>query len=152
MDGRAGDLTMHSSQTRFAARLNSGIGPHMKLLVLSTSLLLLAACGPRGPEPPGTTASMSPAPDVGDIGAYHHCSATPRRALSERERCEVAAFRSRCTALDDCHVSCISSPSGSFTGGRCAHVCSRGPHRGAPPPDALSACARLAGRSGVDAE
>lgn len=143
---------MHSSQTRFADRLNSGIRPHMKLLVLSTSLLLLAACGPQGPAASETTASMPPAPDVGDIGRYRNCSATPRRMLSERETCEVAAFRSRCTALDDCHVSCISSPSGSFVGGRCAHVCSRGPHQSAPPPDALSACARLTGRSGVDAE
>lgn len=151
-DGQAGDLTMYSSQTGFAARLNSCFSPHMKHLLLLTSLWLLAACDPQGPALSETTASSRPAPDVGDIGRYLSCSAMPRRALSEREKCEVAAFRSRCTALDDCHVSCIHSPSGSFVGGRCAHVCSRGPHPGAPPPDALSTCASLTGRSGVDAE
>lgn len=124
----------------------------MKHLVLLTCLLLLAACGPQGPATQETTVSTPLSPDVGDIGRYLNCSAKPRRELSAREKCEVAAFRSRCTALDDCYVSCISSPSGSFVGGRCAHVCTKGPHHGTPLPDTLAECAGLGGRSGADAE
>ena len=124
----------------------------MKHLLLLISLLLVAACSPASSTAPDKTVSIPPPPDIGDIDRFLNCSAKPRRELSARETCEVAAFRSRCTVLDDCYVSCISSPSGSFVGGRCAHVCTRGPHRGAPPPEALADCASLAGRSGVDVE
>ena len=124
----------------------------MKYLTLLVSVLLLTACGTQSPAPPETTVSIHPPPDVGKISRYLNCSAMPRRELSDREKCEVAAFRSRCTALDDCYVSCISSPSGSFVGGRCAHVCTMGLHQSAPPPDSLAECARLTGRSGVDVE
>jgi hypothetical protein len=130
----------------------------MKHLLLLMSLLLVVACQPDNTELPGPVATSAPplpppaTPDVGDIGQFHNCTAQPRRELSAREACEVVAFRSRCTALDDCYVSCISSPAGSFVGGRCAHVCTMGPHQGAPPPKALASCATVAGRSGVDVE
>jgi len=133
----------------------------MKNLLLLMSLLVVVACQPDSPASHSATVTSAPPPpppplpsppDVGDIGEFHNCTAKPRRELSAREACEVAAFRSRCTALDDCYVSCIGSPAGSFGGGRCAHVCTMGPHHGAPPPDALAACATVAGRSGVDIE
>ena len=115
------------------------------------SVLLLAACGDRAdtplePPPP------PPAPDLSYVAEFNNCSALPQRDLSERERCEVAAFQSRCTALDDCYVSCISSKDGSFGGGRCAHTCTFGTHKGGPPPDVLAKCKALPGRSAVDVE
>jgi hypothetical protein len=124
----------------------------MKHLLLLIGLLLVAACSKDSSTAPDRTVPIPPPPDIGDINLFLNCSAKPRRELSARETCEVAAFSSRCTVLDDCYVSCISSPSGSFVGGRCAHVCTRGPHQGAPPPEALADCASLAGRSGVDVE
>jgi hypothetical protein len=124
----------------------------MKHLLLLAILLLVVSCTQQAPAPAEAAVSLPPPPDVGSIGSFLKCSAEPRRDLSAREECEVEAFRSRCTELDDCYVSCISSPSGSFVGGRCAHVCTMGPHAGASPPEALAACASLAGRSGVDVE
>lgn len=124
----------------------------MKHLLLALCLLSCAACSPEPSAPASATVPVPPPPDVGDIGRFQRCEAEAKRGLSLREQCEIAAFRSRCTALDDCYVSCISSPSGTFVGGRCAHVCTTGPHRGAPPPDALASCASVVGRSGVDVE
>lgn len=124
----------------------------MKHLLLLMCLLLGAACSPKSSAPSDATFRAPQPPDVGDIGSFLNCDAEPRRELSLREKCEIAAFRSRCTVLDDCYVSCISSPTGSFVGGRCAHVCTMGLHRGAPPPEALANCASIAGRSGVDVE
>nr|CAS02650.1 putative integron gene cassette protein [uncultured bacterium] len=131
--------------------MTSNVRPHMKNWLFLASLLLIAACNSHNPAPPETAVSIQP-PDVGDIDRFLNCSAKPRRELSPREKCEVAAFRSRCTALDDCYVSCISSPTGSFVGGRCAHVCTMGPHPGAQQPEPLTQCANLTGRSGVDVD
>ena len=136
---------------RAAVRLNSALGRMFKISLLLAILLLACSCSQQPadtvvPPPP------PPPPDVGDIGSYLHCSAQPKRTLSEREQCEVAAFKSRCTKLDDCYVSCIASPDGSFSGGRCAHTCTFGPHRGAEPPKSLASCATLPGRSGMDVE
>jgi hypothetical protein len=113
--------------------------------------LLLTACGEQTQAPYEPPPPPSP-PDLAYVGQFNNCSARPQRDLSEREKCEVAAFQSRCTALDDCFVSCISSKSGSFDGGRCAHTCTFGPHKAAPPPDAIAGCKTLTGRSGVDVE
>lgn len=128
-----------------------------KTAFLFTLLALLAACMDSGPAAadgslPTAKPPLPPRFDVGEIGRFQACSAEPKRTLSARERCEIAAFRSRCTALDDCYVTCISSPDGFHMGGRCAHVCTMGPHRGAPHPPGLGECDSLPGSSGIDVE
>ncbi len=130
--------------------------------MLATLMLLsvLGGCMQKEAAPPTASAAQTPTPpppplsppDVGEIDRFLACSATPRRELSPREQCEIEAFKARCTALDDCYVSCISSPNGSFTGGRCAHVCTFGPHRGAPHPAGVDKCKDQPGRSGIDVE
>ena len=133
----------------------------MKLWSLAMSLAvcsLTAACGSRDVDATGqppVAASVPPPPtppDVGQIDRFLACTAKSRRELSARERCEVEAFRSRCTPLDDCYVSCINSPDGVRGGGRCAHVCTFGFHRGEPPPEGVTSCSVLAGPSGIDVE
>jgi hypothetical protein len=126
-------------------------------LLLLTVLATLAACMDSDPaanvaSPPTRTPPPPPRYDVGEIGRFQACSAQPRRTLSARERCEIAAFRARCTVLDDCYVTCISSPDGFHMGGRCAHICTMGPHRGAPHPPELGRCDSLPGSSGIDVE
>ncbi len=130
---------------------------HLRLLIaLSATLLLSLGCTP---EPASSQVSLAtvqappsppPPPDVGDVAHFLNCSAEPRRALSARERCEIAAFKARCTALDDCYVSCLSSPAGVFTGGGCGHVCTLGLHTGAPRPAAVDACESMPGESGLE--
>ena len=118
------------------------------VLVLTLTLL---GCN-RAIEPSETvlpSVYVPPPPDRGDVGRFLNCTAEPRRALSQRELCEVAAFRARCTALDDCYVSCISSPMGVFSGGGCGHVCTFGLHPGAPHPDGVDACKAVPGDSGL---
>jgi hypothetical protein len=130
---------------------------HLRLLiVLSSTLLLSPGCAPdRAPSQVSAPAEKAPAPtppppDVGNVSHFLSCSAEPRRALSVRERCEIAAFKARCTALDDCYVSCLSSPAGVFTGGGCGHVCTFGLHLGAPRPAAVDACESMPGQSGLE--
>ncbi len=110
---------------------------------------LLAGCGmssnapskgevlesvPPPPPPP-------PAPsDVGDISQFHSCKAKPRRNLSAREQCQIAKLTARCTAADDCLVSCITSPQGYQVGGGCSHVCFFGSHPGEPKPPGWTEC------------
>jgi len=126
---------------RFRPKADTRAATHgqgaMKLWWLAMSLAvcsLVVACGDGELDATGqasvaaTVPPPPPPPDVGQIGQFLACSAKPRRELSARERCEVEAFRSRCTALDDCYVSCINSPDGVRGGGRCAHVCTFGPH------------------------
>ena len=122
-----------------------------KVVFLFMLLAFVGACTKSGPA---DSARQTPPPrfDIGEIGRFQACSAEPRRTLSARERCEIAAFRARCTALDDCYVTCISSPDGFHMGGRCAHICTMGPHRGAPHPPRLGACDSLPGSSGIDVE
>jgi hypothetical protein len=127
---------------------------HLRLLIiLSGTLLLLLGCAPEPVPPQASPAAVQappPSPDVGDVSHFLNCSAEPRRALSSRERCEIAAFKARCTVLDDCYVTCLSSPAGVFTGGGCGHVCTPGLHLGAPHPAAIGACESMPGESGLD--
>jgi len=130
---------------------------HLRLLiVLTATLLLLLGCAPEPAPSQVSPAAVHapppppPPPDVGDVSHFLNCSAEPRRALSSRERCEIAAFKARCTALDDCYVTCLSSPAGVFTGGGCGHVCTLGLHPGAPHPAAIEACESMPGESGLD--
>jgi hypothetical protein len=90
-----------------------------------------------------------PLPDVGDVVHNLNCSAKPRRKLSAREICEIAVFKSRCIGLDDCYVSCLSSPEGVLVGGGCPHICTLGLHPGPPFPPAISSCASVSGKSGL---
>lgn len=118
---------------------------------LLTMLLLMTGCTQETAPAPVSRADIqipSP-PDVGDISRFLDCAAEPRRNLSPRERCEIAAFKARCNALDDCYVSCLSSPAGVFTGGGCGHVCTFGPHPGAPYPAGVDACVSETGESGL---
>ena len=119
--------------------------------VLLTILLLMTGCTQETTPAPVSRVNIQemPPPDVGDISRFIDCAAEPRRHLSPRERCEIAAFKARCNALDDCYVSCLSSPAGVFTGGGCGHVCTFGPHPGAPYPAAVDACASEFGESGL---
>lgn len=118
---------------------------------LLTTLMLVAGCAQETTPAPVSQVNIQELapPDVGDISRFLDCAAEPRRDLSPRERCEIAAFKARCNALDDCYVSCLSSPAGVFTGGGCGHVCTFGPHPGAPYPAAVDACATEPGESGL---
>lgn len=118
---------------------------------LLTMLLLMTGCSQETSPLPVSRADIQemPPPDVGDISRFLDCAAEPRRNLSPRERCEIAAFKARCNALDDCYVSCLSSRAGVFTGGGCGHVCTFGPHPGAPYPAGVDACANEPGESGL---
>jgi hypothetical protein len=154
-------LTIHSSRSRFAARLNSGVRPQMSILrlvfFLAASILLIGGCAPeKTPSPPAPQVPAKsppptppPPPDEGDVGRFLKCSAKPRRALSPREQCEIAAFRARCTETDDCYVSCLSSPDGIYVGGGCSHVCTYGLHTGEPRPAQLQGCNSVPGESGL---
>ncbi len=119
--------------------------------VLWAALFLMAGCMQETTPAPVSRVNSQELlpPDVGDISRFLGCSAEPRRDLSARERCEIAAFKARCNALDDCYVSCLSSPAGVYAGGGCGHVCTFGPHPGAPYPAAVDACASQPGASGL---
>lgn len=120
-------------------------------VALLMALIFTTACTQETTPTPLSRVAIQepPPPDVGDISRFLNCSAEPRRDLSARERCEIAAFKARCNALDDCYVSCLSSPAGVFVGGGCGHVCTFGPHPGAPHPAAVDACASESGESGL---
>ncbi|ALN64749.1 putative lipoprotein [Lysobacter antibioticus] len=122
---------------------------HDGFAIVALTLFALSAVGCGGtPAPSDATASAAadpfvPAPpDVGDVGRYHACKATPRRALSERERCEIAALATHCSPANDCLVSCLSSPGGVNVGGGCWHVCFSGMHRDEPAPPGFAECER----------
>lgn len=126
--------------------------PRMRFLTaLSMALFFTAGCAQETAPSPVSRVddrALLP-PDVGDVSRFLNCSAGPRRDLSPRERCEIAAFKARCNVLDDCYVSCLSSPAGVFVGGGCGHVCTHGPHPGAPDPAAVDACESEPGLSGL---
>jgi hypothetical protein len=132
------------------------MAPLRLLIALLAIPLLLLGCSPEpAPSQASSTTPQAPPPpppppDVGDVSHFLNCSAEPRRALSPRERCEIAAFKARCTALDDCYVSCLNSPAGVFTGGGCGHVCTLALHPGAPHPTAVDACKNVPGESGLE--
>jgi len=119
-----------------------------RVLYIFAIFAALVGCGIDS-KSPSTTASQSapppppPPPDVGDIGQFHSCKAKPRRPLSAREQCQIAKLTARCSAADDCLVSCISSPQGYQVGGGCSHVCFYGPHPGEPRPPEWSECDSL---------
>lgn len=105
---------------------------------------LLAGCGMSSNTPPSAKVLEAvlppPPPDVGGINQFHSCEAKPRRNLSSREQCQIAKLTARCTAADDCLVSCITSPQGYQVGGGCSHVCFFGPHPGEPKPAGWTEC------------
>ena len=119
--------------------------PAILLLYLSLALLLCAC--ERTPSPPAASNAVNfpPPPDVGEVSRFLVCRATPRRVLTDRERCELKALSQSCTPTNDCYVSCITSPAGSQIGGGCEHVC--GIVRPGSRPD-TSHCNTLPGNSG----
>ena len=105
-------------------------------------LMLLASCN-RNSHPAGASPSVAiEPPDVGSVSTYNQCKADPRRGLSVREKCQIEKLSARCTAADDCLVSCIASPQGHQVGGGCSHVCS-GQHRGESKPPGWNECDAL---------
>ena len=119
-------------------------------LAKAFSLLLVGAvsvggCAPESASEGGVhrVGALPPPPDVGSIERFDSCEARPRRALSAREQCQIEKLVARCTAADDCLVSCISSPHGSQVGGGCGHVCFSGPHRSEPKPPGWNECNAL---------
>ena len=108
--------------------------------------LFLTACDHTAPTATSSrSVEVPPPPDVGEVSRFLGCSAKPRRAVTERERCELKALAAECTATADCYTSCISSPDGVSVGGGCEHVC--GIAQPGSRPD-TSACTNLPGLSG----
>ena len=126
----------------------SNVKPPMAAIRLSciALVLFLAACDRTAPPVTSSrSVEVPPPPDVGDVGRFLGCRAEPRRALTERERCELKALASECTATADCYTSCISSPDGTSVGGGCEHVCSSVQPGNRPD---TSACNNVPGVSG----
>jgi predicted small lipoprotein YifL len=115
-------------------------------LALLVAALAIAGCGSRQPSQISDV-EVAAAPDVGDVSHYLNCAAPPRRELSAQEACEAKAYKARCTAQDDCYVSCINSRDGAAVAGGCAHVCTHGLHAGTEPPEGLALCAASAPKS-----
>ena len=119
-----------------------------RFVVLAVAMFMLVGCGPdvapsaSAPEVPDARKY-----DTGETQRYMACAAEPRRALTEREKCELAAFRRVCTHYTDCFVSCITRPDGSYFGGKCAHVCGFPLREGAGHPEGIEKCENLPGRS-----
>lgn len=115
--------------------------------LFTASILLVASCSAQDQSP--TTSSTPsirkplpppPPPDQGEIDKFLHCKAKPRRQISEREACQIKKLTARCTATDDCLVSCITSPSGFKEGGACNHTCFFGLHRSETRPSGWNEC------------
>jgi len=62
----------------------------------------------------GSSSVNEPRDDIGDLEHFNSCKAVPRRELSPKEQCLIAALTARCTRSDDCLVSCLSSPDGAL--------------------------------------
>jgi hypothetical protein len=117
-------------------------------VVLVVAMFVLVGCGSGAA--PSVSEPDVPNPrkyDTGETQRYMACTAEPRRALTERENCELAAFGRVCTPYTDCYVSCITSPDGSYFGGKCAHVCGFPLREGAGHPEGIEKCENLPGRS-----
>jgi len=65
-------------------------------------------------SPSGSSSVNEPRDDIGDLQHFNSCKAVPRRELSRKEQCLIAALTARCTRSDDCLVSCLSSPDGAL--------------------------------------
>lgn len=117
------------------------------LLVVVASFFVGGCEGGRGQKSEGYKESQRQAPppppppgDEGAIGVYLACKAQPRRELSYQEVCELRCLRTRCTAADDCLVSCLTSPDGYREGGGCEHVCFFGAFSVESKPDCWGEC------------
>jgi hypothetical protein len=103
----------------------------MKIVALIFAwAIALLGCSAEPPPPVAVTASSSQESspprgprDYGDLQSYQSCSATPRRALTEIEMCEIKALSRTCNPVTDCLVTCMSSPDGHKVGGGCYHIC-----------------------------
>lgn len=132
-----------------AAPMTTSLGIYVR--TLSVALLVfgfITGCGigsntPSAASPQTEPPPPPPPPDVGDIVRFHSCEAKARRKLSARDQCQIEKLAARCTAADDCLVSCISSPQGYQVGGGCSHVCFFGPHPGEGKPQGWSECDAL---------
>ena len=113
---------------------------HTRTLCIAIALSCLIGCGAEDEKPHNSSAPFREPPDVGDVGNFNACLGTPRRVLSEFEQCKIRAYKERCTAEDDCFVTCISSPDSPKVGGGCGHVCGLPLHREGDPPPGLSDC------------
>ena len=101
----------------------------MRTIILAV-LLLTACTDSHDPqqsrtETPGSNHTfVEPAPpDIGDVSRHQSCAASPRRALSATEKCQLSALKNDCSRKADCFVTCIGSPDGIKAGGGCFHVC-----------------------------
>ncbi|MEH6420282.1 hypothetical protein [Pseudomonas sp. CGJS7] len=128
------------------------------------ALLMLAATACAAPDADRPSADATPArpvlaepppppppPDVGDLSRYQACKAPPRRALSERERCQIEKLSARCTPGDDCRVTCLSSPDVEKVGGRCGHECGFARDNSGGPAPGLADCDSLPGPNNLGA-
>ena len=110
------------------------------VLCVAVAALSFIGCSAEDEKADKDSVEFIEPPDVGDVMHFNGCSATPRRALTEFETCQIKAYSERCNPEDDCFVSCISSPDSPEVGGGCAHVCSLPLHKGGEPPPGLKAC------------
>lgn len=136
----------------FCARMRNG---------LAAAALIASALGAGGcditPAPPPASASAlaeppppPPPPDLGELRRYQACQAAPRRVLSPRERCEIAALAEHCSPANDCLASCLSSPGIVAPHDGCLHVCFFGLHSGEPRPPGFAECEKVPGPSHID--
>jgi len=92
--------------------------PFFRAAVIVLVLLLALVSCDSSPSGKTTTKIVNassvqePRDDIGDLQHFNSCKAVPRRKLSPKERCQIAALSSRCSRSDDCLVSCMSSPDG----------------------------------------
>ena len=99
-----------------------------KIVVALLAILAVTSCGNDGApaKKPAVLPSVyvpPPPSDFGDITNFNQCSAKPRRALSEQDKCAVRLLSQNCTAAADCLVTCTMSPDAENVGGGCYHVC-----------------------------
>ncbi|MGO1068486.1 hypothetical protein [Lysobacter sp. CA199] len=131
-------------------------------VVCIASLLAVGVAACAGPDADRTSTTSTPAretitpppppppPDVGDLSRFQACKAPPRRALSERERCQIEKLSARCTPADDCRVTCLASPDAGKVGGRCGHECGFSHRESKGNPPGLADCDSLPGASNLN--
>jgi hypothetical protein len=132
-----------------------GLRDGLALVAVALLVVGMSGCG-EAPSPSRATTSTAadpfvpPPPDVGDVTRYQACKARPRRALSQREHCQIATFAAQCNQANDCLVTCLSSPDGDTVGGGCWHVCFSALHRDEPLPPGFDECQRLPATGRLD--